>query len=270
MVAPVDLVNQALDQIGVTVQVNGINPPNPAGSLAAQVASRTYQTQVDSIFRAVNWNCARLTSTLTLLKARRGTPENPDGAFPEAPLPYLYEYAYPNDCLKMRFLMPNPFETEGDETAPTMTNVGTVSPDYLRTGIPFIPAIDTDLSGNQINVLLTNAREAIGVYTGRIANPDLWDPMLRDTVIAALAAWFVNPLARNQALLKERVQAAASMLLQARVADANEGISSSDNLPDWMKARGVGADYGYGFGYGTPGQGSRGFDNWCAPDGIWY
>ena len=52
MTSPTDLVNIALDQIGVETTVQNISPAAPAGNRAAEVAARNYQPQVDATFRA--------------------------------------------------------------------------------------------------------------------------------------------------------------------------------------------------------------------------
>ena len=164
MTAPVDLCNLALDQIVARASIAGINPPNPPASLAAQVASRTYQLQADAVFRAAHWNSARVQNALTLLKAALGTPENPSGALPVPPIPWRYEYAYPNDCLLVRFVMPTP-NLPGAGQAPLMTNTGINFVPWVCTSLPFVPAVDTDANGNQVKVILTQACKAQAVYT---------------------------------------------------------------------------------------------------------
>src|ERR1700729_3473365 len=105
---PVDLCNLALDQIAARTSITGLNPPSPPNNLAAQVAARTYQLQADAGFRSAHWNSARKQAKLSLLRAAIGTPENPSGALPTPPIPWRYEYAYPDDCLKVRFVIPSP------------------------------------------------------------------------------------------------------------------------------------------------------------------
>ncbi len=274
MTSVVDLCNMALDAIGSQNTIQGINPPAPPGSLAAQVASRNFQTQVDAVFRTANWGSARKQAPLTMLKAAMGTPENPDGSLPQPPYPWLYEYAYPSDCLKVRFLIPTP--TTPSTQAPPMTGTGLSFPPFANTRIPFTKAVDDDANGNEIAVILSNARVAQVIYTKRINNPDLWDIQLQTAVIAALAAYFVNPLNRNAVLLKERVEIAARLLIQARIADANEGISTVDHYPDFMQVRNIGGGIWSGLSGASaltgPGwiAGVGEFDSWLGPDSIFY
>lgn len=266
MTSPVDLCNMALDQISARTSITGINPATPPNNLAAQVASRTYQTQVDAVFRAAHWDCARLQGEFTLLKAARGTPENPSGALPEPPVPWRYEYAYPSDCLKVRFVIPRPDLPAG--SAPLMTNIGVVCQPLVNTGMPFVPAIDRDAAGNQIKVVLTNACRAQGVYTGRIANPDLWDPALQNAIIGALGAWFCPPLSGSDEKRKLQISVAAGLIQQARISDGNEGITSMDHIPDWMQIRETSGAF---WGFGLNGGGwMAGWDSWGSPDGVSY
>ncbi len=263
----------AFDAIGSQVTIQGINPPAPPGSLAAQVASRNYQIQTDAIFRTANWGSARKQAPLTLLKAALGTPENPDGSLPQPPYPWLYEYAYPADCLKVRFLLPTP--TTPSTEAPPMSNSGIGYPPLANPRIPFTKAVDNDASGNEIAVILSNARVAQAIYTKRIANPDLWDIQLQTAVIAALAAYFVNPINRNVLLMSERTKIAAGLLVQARIADGNEGMSSVDHYPDFMQVRNVGGGIWSGTGLGQSVGGgwlaaTGEYDSWCGPDGVFY
>lgn len=267
MTAPVDLCNLALDQISARTSIAGINPASPPNNIAAQVASRTYQTQADAVFRAAHWNSARLQNPLTLLRAAQGTPENPNGTtLPLPPIPWTYEYAYPDDALLIRFVIPKAPNAVG--TVPLMTNVGFVQRPLVTTSLPFVPAIDYDQNGNQIKVILTNARNADAVYTARVANIDLWDASLQNAVIGTLAAWFVLPVTGDKSLLQARVQLAVGLINAARMSDGNEGITSSDIPVDWMQIRNTGAGFGDGFSFGSPYL--AGWDNIAMPNGVSY
>lgn len=276
MTNPVDLCNMALDQISARTSITGISPPSPPNNTAAQVATRTYQTQVDAVFRAAHWNSARLQKELTLLKAAVGTPENPSGfdsngnLLPAPPVPWRYEYGWEPDCLAMRFVIPRPNLPIAGQ-APIMTNVGIACQPLVNTAMPFVPAIDTDANGNQVKVILTNAMKAQGVYTARIANPDLWDSQLQNAVIGTLAAWFCLPLTGDKSLMSMRIQLAVGLITQARISDGNEGITSTDTIPDWMLVRETGSGWG-----GIANNGSAGgpfIAGWSSigyPDGVSY
>jgi hypothetical protein len=274
------LVNLALDQVGARATISGINPPSPPNSLAAQVASRTYQLQADAVFRAAHWNSARVQGQLTLLKAAIGTPVNPSGALPQPPIPWQYEYAYPPDCLLVRFVMPAP--NWPTSSAPLMTNTGINYTPQVFTSMPFVPAIDTDANGNQIKVILTNCGPCTTlpntsppqagmpqvVYTARIPNVDLWDSHLQNAVIGACAAWFCAPLNGDDKKRALAIQMAAGLINVARVSDGNEGITDSNLIPDWMQIRDSGNNFGL---WSTPNGGFMApWSGWSGPDGLSY
>lgn len=268
MADPVSLCNMACGQINArATSITGLSPPTPVNSLAAQIMAELYQQQTDAVFRAAHWNSARKQAQLSLLKAAVGTPENPAGLLAQPPIPWRYEYGYPSDCLKVRFVMPNPNQPIPGQ-APLMTNVGVTNIPLVNTGLPFVPAIDEDANGNQIKVILTNARMAQGVYTARIANVDLWDPSLQNAVVGALAAWAATPLSGSMDRMKLAVMMASSLIKAARDSDGNEGITSADYIPDWMQVRNAGSG---SFGWNVPNGGFiASWDSWGGPDGVSY
>jgi hypothetical protein len=266
--SPVDLCNMALGQIGARTDITGINPASPPNNKGAVTAALLYQTQADAVFRAAHWNSGRLQNPLTLLRAATGTPENPAGTtLPLPPTPWLYEYAWPPDCLLMRFVVPKPVPAAAT-LVPLMTNLGVINQPLVNTSMPFVPAIDTDANGNQVKVILTNARNPDGVYTARIANVDLWDPSLQNAVVGTLAAWFVMPVTSDKTLLQMRVGLAVGLINAARLSDGNEGITTSDVPVDWMDVRNTGAGWGDGFSTGQPYV--MGWQSIAMPNGVSY
>jgi pimeloyl-ACP methyl ester carboxylesterase len=185
---------------------------------------------------------------------------------PVPPVPWLYEYAWPSDCLAMRFVMPQPVPPA--TAVPLMTNTGIMNWPRVTTSLPFVPAIDLDANGNQIKVILTNACRAQGVYTARIPNVDLWDASLQNAVIGALAAWMCLPVTGDKALMQMRVQLAVGLIQAARISDGNEGITSTDHEPDFMRARNAGLAFGNTLLAGGPFI--AGWDSWGGPDGMSY
>lgn len=234
MPSEVDVANMALDQIGSTVTVQSINPPAPSG-VVAETLARNWTTWLSSTFRGAHWNCLRFQKPLTLLKSAAGTQSNPSGSGPLPPIPFLYEYAYPTDCALMRFVIPQ--VTTPGTSVPIMTNVGGLTVNNAITRIPFVPALDEDAQGKPIKVILTNAPVALGCYTRYLPDPNFWDDSLLQAVICVVAAWMVNPAARNKDLLQERVGMARSMIEEARRTNGNEGISNIDHYPDFMQVR---------------------------------
>jgi hypothetical protein len=237
----VTIVNSALAEIGAQASVSSINPSD--GSAEGNVASLLYQTKIDDLHRAAHWNFARFQLPLTLLKAAKGTPENPNGTTTLIPpTPWAYSYAYPSDCLKARYILPVFPTTSGQ--VPFTTADNTAVPGYsANIAVKFVTGVDTDASGNKVRVILTNMSQPTLVYTARIVDPNLWDPNFTQAAISYLGAWFVNALARNAALHKDQMQLAMQVIAKARVTDGNEGPITMDHVPDWISARGVSPGY---------------------------
>jgi hypothetical protein len=99
-----NIINRSALAVGMQSQVSSLNE----GSALANAASTLYTPTFEQLARSAPWNCLRKEATLTLLAAAQGTPENPEGTtLPLPPVPWLYQYAYPSDCLQMRFIVPS-------------------------------------------------------------------------------------------------------------------------------------------------------------------
>jgi hypothetical protein len=245
MTVPVDIVNLAADAIGSRAQCSSINPSD--GSQLGDVGSRQYSVRVRALLRSAYWNCARRQATLSLLKAARGTPENPDGTGAPPPQRWLYEYQLSSDYERARFIPALVQDTNLAVPVMTGSNLAQFPGMMANVAIPFVIAIDTDASGNQIKVLLTDWPQAQLVYTAFIQNCDLWDSEFLTAAVASLASFLVNPLNRNAQLAGEQAAIAKSLILGARISDGNEGPSSVDHVPDFIQVRGFGyLDYSPG------------------------
>lgn len=263
MTSPVDVANIALDNIGARFSITSLNPPLPPPNAA--VVARQYQPRIDALMRAAHWDFARKEIGLTLLAAAAGTPENQNGSvLPVPPFPWQYEYAYPNDCLKARFLIPNPPQV-GTASPPVFAQGTIATPiwPWTNPGYIFKIATDVDNKGNAIKVILTDVEFAQLVYTSRVTNCDLWDPLFLNAAASYLGSWLVNPLARNAEVLKEQIAITKEIVEAARISDGNEGMTSIDRTPDWMAVRGA-------TGYATLGDASFyfGWDWLSFPGGI--
>lgn len=237
----VTIVNSALAEIGAQASVSSINPSD--GSAEGNVASLLYQTKIDDLHRAAHWNFTRFQTPLTLIKAAKGTPENPLGTTTLIPpAPWAYSYAYPSNCLKARYILPI-MPTIGGQV-PFTTADNAAVPGYTSDfAVKFITGIDLDPLGNQVRVILTNMSQATLVYTARVSDPNLWDANFTQAAISYLGAWFVNALARNAALHKDQMQIAMQVIAKARITDGNEGPVTMDHMPDWIRARGSSPAY---------------------------
>ena len=262
MTSPTDIANVALMEIGSQSTVSSINPSD--GSTEGNACSILYTPKIQALHRAAHWNFARKQALLTQLKA---AVINGVVSTDPPPIPWLYEYAYPVDCIKARFLMPL-INTNSSTSPPLTTNQSAIPLWWNIPAVPFVVGTDFDAEGNTIRVILTNAPQAILVYTADYSQfPDLWDPHFTNAASSYLGAWLVNALARNKDLWADQFRVVKDAVDGARVSDGNEGLTSVDNLPDWMRVRGVlGASFGEQFGA----QCYYGWDSVGFPSGFSY
>lgn len=205
--------------------------------------------------------------------------------------PWVYEYSYPINCMKARFLPANYLNptVSGNISLPTTPlTTGGAQPPYgygMRLiPAPFLISMDTNypIDGNSNwmetqgsspggrVVILSNVNQANLVYTAFMPYPSVWDAQFRAAMVAFLAAEIALPLAkdkkfgltmrdRNMAIAKERVMA-------ARVTNGNESgfPMTTDHMPDFMRIRSSGggaAGYG-GSSCGPWGSGGYGWDGY--------
>lgn len=256
MTGPEDICNRALDLIGSGFTISDIQE----GSREAAAALRIYTPVVHQMLRAHDWNFARKTWPLIQLKSYLDTN-------PSVPVPWLFEYEYPVDCLRLRYLpayIPNAFVNG----PPPMTGLGFGQTDWWWGGWPWRyppdqPApfvVGTDNLTPQLpprTVILTNVSGAIGIYTAAIMVIELWDDLFTEAVVARLAASLAMICLDDKkfamTLRTQQVALAEAMLKRAEVRDGNEGWLTQDHMPDWMSVRGT-SDFADGigpYGYGS-------------------
>lgn len=246
----ISIVNRALLSIGARAQVGSLQE----GSTEADAASVLFAPTFESLARSAYWNCLRKQSVLTLLAAAPGTPENPDGTtLPQPPVPYLYMYALPSDCLQVRYIMPIYPNNTGIGVTPLTTASNIANPSWGISGqIPYAVAYSTDSQNNPINVILTNQTQAQAVYTVNQPNPIIWDSMFQSAMVASLAAYLVPALSLNLPLMQMSIKSADMLIAQARVRDGDEGVVSQNREADWMTARNQGGSIGWNQGGYSP------------------
>lgn len=260
---PADVANRALDMIGSETTIGDLEE----GSREAQVCLRAYGECLRGLLRGANWDFARKTATLQLLADATG---QTSGAGSIVPAPWIYEYAYPTDCLKVRFIPWNPSTLYPGQppgnislgVTPLMTNLGQppltgqrLQPARftIATDFNYIPAqASVDLATPGVSptgrtVILTNVQNAQCVYTALVLYPQLWDSLFREAFIAYLASEIAMPLTKDKPLAlrlrNEQIKIAKSKLMDARVADGREGWYSSDIRVDWMRVRNSGGGH---------------------------
>lgn len=239
----ISIANRALLSVGARAQVSSINPSD--GSVEANAISVLWTPTFEALARTARWNCLRKQITLSLYAAAKGTPENPDGtAYPLPPSPWLYTYLYPSDCLYFNYVVPSYPMATGSATPATTYNNSAGNYVSMSGQIPFVVSSDADAVNNPIQVIYTNQEQAIGVYSANIPNPSLWDSLFQEAMVASLAVYLVPALSLSMPLLQMSVSQADKIIATARAQDGNEGVTTMDHLPDWMRARLGGSGYG--------------------------
>lgn len=88
-------------------------------------------------------------------------------------------------------------------------------------------------------VILTNQEFATLSYVKQITDPNLMDPLFIDAWVQVLAGYLVIALSGDKALANMSLSRANSMVMEARKADGNEGLTVNDITPDFIRVRGV-------------------------------
>lgn len=228
------IANMALSAIGTRSSIASL----AEDSAEAATVQLWYNQTRDSLLRKLPWNWARRQVILAVYKAATGTPENPNGALPNPPLPWRYSYAWPADCLSARYILPV-YVQSGSAITPPLTTGQTSSQDYPRTSpIKFLVAGDRDEGNNPLKVILTNKPLAQLVYTGQITDPNIWDQNFVDAMIGRLAQRISIALSGDKALTKLAIQVGAQAEDVAEAQNGDEGVSVNLWTPDWLEARG--------------------------------
>lgn len=228
MASQVDIANLALASIGTRSTIAALTEQSAEGLAVAL----QYNTCLDAVLSAAHWNFARKQVALSLLKDGSLTP--PD----DVPQPWLYEYAYPTDCVSARYVMPSIASSPNSSTV--------LSPPFA-TGqpVPFIISSDVDSNGQPVKVILCNEPQAVLVYTFRLTIPSLYDAPFVIALSNYIGSRLAMALTGDKTLARTAFEVADRTTKDARASNGNEGITIIDNVPDWIRVRGYEADVGY-------------------------
>src|SRR5208337_3218108 len=72
----------------------------------AQACTIHFEAACRALLRLAPWSFARYQANLALISAAGNTPENPNNTPPYPPVPWTYEYAWPQDCVRLRQVIP--------------------------------------------------------------------------------------------------------------------------------------------------------------------
>ena len=291
---PEDIAAQALDAAGSSIVIGDLNEP----TREAQVVMRAYAQCRRQLLRSAHWDFARKQAQMTMLAdATASTPNVGTTVI----LPWTYEYSYPLDSLKARFVPWNNYAQDsvgppgnisiGSQPLMTGLNQAPMSTIRIRparflvaTDYNYPAQIDTTsqwwetpgVSPTSQTVVCTNVKFAQLVYTADMPYPNMWDPQFRAAMVAFLAAEIALPIAKDKKfgmqMRNQNIAIAKEKIMQARITDGNEGFYNSDFSTDWIRVRAGGAGRGgWGWGEGAgPGVLGYGWDACSFGDGSAY
>lgn len=99
-----------------------------------------------------------------------------------------------------------------------------------------------DIRGTQ-RVILTNQEFATLVYCKRVIDPNVMDSLFQSAWSSVLGATMVMALSGDKKLANGLIEMANKDIAEAREVDGNEGLTTNDVTPDWIRVRGIwGAD----------------------------
>lgn len=295
MTEPADIINRVLDLLGRSDLVIG---EIQEGTEAARPALRAYGPALRQLLRAAHWDFGRKAAPLTLLADATGQTPNVGTV---VPAPWVYEYALPIDCCKVRFV---PWNVNNNQTTPPqVTGLGgaplnairlipspfLVTSDYnypVVTGapLPWDQAMSwEDGAGQgpqQRTVILTNVPNASAIYTALMIYPSQWDSLFEQAFVQYLTSQLAMSLGSGRtadklAIRKDAISGAKEMIAQARVVNGNESSfpQTTNREAAWISARNSGAGWGAagypGFGWGGGGFGGAG-GLWCGYDALGF
>src|SRR6516162_682232 len=110
MTSNLDIANRALQFFGSRTNMNTSEFAGMTSNEAIQANLIMFKLR-DELNRMAPWNCTRKYAPLTYITSQPGTPENSAAGAPlwtlGMPAPqWAYEYQYPNDCVRPRFIIP--------------------------------------------------------------------------------------------------------------------------------------------------------------------
>lgn len=290
---PADIVNRSLDILGRSDLAIG---DLSEGTEAAKPALRAYGPAMRQLLRACHWGFARKQYPLELIADATGQTAGVDT---NVQAPWTYEYAYPADCLKARFLPWNSNPVAADP--PTMTGLNQPPLNAIRLiPAPFLIGLDwqhplqegcyttwDDLPAwavtpgegpTQRTVIYTNVPpQPQGassptiypslVYTALVVYPTQWDALFEEALVQFLAQKLAMALIPDKKLARvvrdDATKLTKGMITEARAVNANESGAPQtiSRMAEWSRARNAGGGNWWGNGGSDFG--------YCGPGSIW-
>jgi hypothetical protein len=220
----IQIANLSLSRIGTRSSIADLTEDSPE----ARAFSTVYDQARDETLEAVDWGFARARRALADL----GSP----------PVDWLFRYAYPSDCLKIRSLMQPRTVNSGGAITSLPSGGGAASFADCRDSAHFPPvtyetAIDLNSQGNDIKAIYCDQPAARVIFTKRITNTALFPASFVAALSWACGAQMAIPLTGSTAMMQACLNQWKLMLTDASVSDANEGTQQQSVMPDWLLDR---------------------------------
>lgn len=243
MPSAVDIANEALGEIGARVIINNFSDNTPA----ANACRLNYDKCRQMLLRCAPWGFARKSLSLSQLgSAANGT----------AQFPWMFSYAYPPDCIKFRYTLEIPLNWPfpSNPVSPPVTGDTLAFPYYpVSRRHRFLLSGDQDGAGNARKIILSNLCQPIGVYNYDATDVTQFDVGFWEALVAMLCEKLIMPTTGNVGLKGSFIPIVEKRIIEAKAADGNEGVPTTDINVDWIQVRGFQGDYYYS---GIPQYGS--------------
>lgn len=231
-----ELCNESLQKVGTRSSIASISED----SNEARQCLIAFETIRLRLIRSAPWGFCKAVSQLAVLKALPGTPENTaalastwQSSYP--PPGWLYSYAKPSDCLRMRYVLGNE-ASGGNPSVPIFSYNGVQYVSLMAAPARFALGID-GVGVNQVAVINTNAQNALAIYNADVADDDLWEGDFRDAFTYALGSALALALTSDRGLAKDLITLTNMKIVEARVADANEMLTTYDTQSTSIRSR---------------------------------
>ncbi len=211
MSSVVEIANMALSRIGVSQRIDDLTE----ASLQAEQCTTFYEHSRDFVLRAdCDWGFATAYSVLARVEV------NPSPEF-------LYAYAVPVDCLRIRRLVNKAFPVVD---FPYCYDQASVLWQRMQAQFRVI-------NGSSNRLIATNAEEVTLEYTLKIDNPELFDPVFVSALAWKLASNIAPALSRDPGIAGSCESQYQAEIMRARTLSMNEGNVRNDFESSYIAVR---------------------------------
>lgn len=204
MASKVDIFNLALANIASKAFVQ--RPDED--SIEAKYCSAVFDSAFDTLLADHDWKFATAFTENGLSLVRDSNDD------PPPPVPWIYEYTYPSDCVVAREILRN---TDNEKA------------------VPFDVLLNAEANGK---VIVTDKDQAKLRYTKRISNETLLSPSAAEALGWKMSTMIVIPLTKDLTLKTMAEQNYVTALSRAATHDFNEASHRRAPDPESIQSRG--------------------------------